>query len=70
MPSSVKITNSALDSVQRARSEVYGGAVGASVLRKRKCVEADERHLLRDGRCFSWDKFSEGVERANAAVTV
>lgn len=49
----VKNMRSALDSVQRAGSEVYGGVTAASVLKKSKCVDDGGRSLRVMGcACF------------------
>lgn len=65
---SVQSTSSALNSVQRSGSEVQEGAGGASVLRKRKCVEPCGEYLARDGLCLFLGQACKGAERGRAAV--
>lgn len=51
----IQIMRSALDTVQRAGSEVQGDAVGASALRERKCVGAERaRAAAPADRLLAW----------------
>lgn len=58
----------ALSSVQRPRSKVHGGVIGASLLRRRKCVEDGGGYFVHDGMCLFSGQSWEGVQRAKAAV--
>lgn len=59
---------SALSSLQRPRSNIHEIVVGASVLGKRKCVEDDGGHLVRDEVCLSLGQICKVVGRAGAAL--
>lgn len=52
MYENVKNMKSALDSAQRHGREVRRSAVGASILKERKCVKVGGRYLVPSGVCF------------------
>lgn len=56
MHETAETLSTALDLVQRPRSEVHDGLLGASVFWKRKCVEGGEGYPVRDGVSFSLQK--------------
>lgn len=70
MHETAEIMSSALNNVQRSESQGHGSTVGASVFRKRKCMEGGGRCLVRDGMCLFVGQVSEEAERAGADVTV
>lgn len=69
MHETVETGRSALGSVQTPESKVHGGAHGASVLKKRKCIEGSGECLVRLGLYRPFGQLSEEAKRAGAAVS-
>lgn len=69
MHEAVENMSSALDIVERPGSEVCGGVVGASVLRKEMCAEDGGEDLVRDGVCLFSQHVSKEVGGAPAHST-
>lgn len=57
-----------MKSVQRIGSKVHEGVTGASVVKKQKSMEAEERYFVRDGGCLSLRRMYQIAEKAAAPV--
>lgn len=49
---------------------MHGGAVGASLLKKKECVEGGAAYLVRDGVWLSLEQLAKIVERTKAALSL
>lgn len=59
-----------LESLEREESQVHGGAVGVSLLKKRMRVEGGGGYLVRDGVRVALEQLAEVADRAEAELTL